>query len=203
MITKLKYGNTNTFLLKGSQGSILVDTDYAGTLSLFYKAIKEKQIQIKDITYLLATHYHPDHIGLISELMQQGIPLLIMESQKNFINFSDEIFSRQPSLHYISIDKSTAKVLCFDESRSFLHGLGLNGEIVSTPSHSEDSISIILDEGIAIVGDLEPLDYLEGYNDNPKLKKDWETVMSFHPKTVYYAHANEQVVRGRQHGTVS
>ena len=192
MITKLKYGNTNTFLLKGSQGSILVDTDYAGTLSLFYKAIKEKQIQIKDITYLLATHYHPDHIGLISELMQQGIPLLIMESQKNFINFSDEIFSRQPSLHYISIDKSTAKVLCFDESRSFLHGLGLNGEIVSTPSHSEDSISIILDEGIAIVGDLEPLDYLEGYEDNPKLKKDWETILRFQPKIIYYAHANEK-----------
>ena len=51
MITKLKYGNTNTFLLQGEKGSILVDTDFAGTLSMFYKAIKEKG---KDSTHLEA-----------------------------------------------------------------------------------------------------------------------------------------------------
>ena len=31
MITKLKYGNTNTFLVAGSNATLLVDTDYAGT----------------------------------------------------------------------------------------------------------------------------------------------------------------------------
>ena len=192
MITKLKYGNTNTFLLQGEKGNILVDTDFAGTLPLFYKAIKENGILLKDITYLLATHYHPDHIGLASELMNHGIQLLIMESQKNLVHFSDEIFSRQPSLHYVPIDENKAKLLHFDESREFLKKLGLNGEIIPTPSHSEDSISIILDEGAAIVGDLEPIDYLEGYEDNSKLKKDWETILSFQPKIVYYAHANEK-----------
>lgn len=27
-------------------------------------------IKVSDITYVLATHYHPDHIGLVSELMR-------------------------------------------------------------------------------------------------------------------------------------
>ena len=72
MVRKLKYGNTNTFFIRGTVGNLLVDTDYAGTLPLFYKEIKRQNISLKDITYVLATHYHPDHMGLVSELMKQG-----------------------------------------------------------------------------------------------------------------------------------
>ncbi|MCX5969927.1 MAG: hypothetical protein NTV14_00155 [Coprothermobacterota bacterium] len=32
--------------------------------------------------------------------------------------------------------------------------IGLQGEIVSTPGHSADSISVVLDEGIAFTSDL-------------------------------------------------
>ena len=83
MLTKLKYGNTNTFLIQGKSGNILIDTDYAGTLSMFYRRIKEHGITVKDIDYILATHYHPDHIGLVGELMEQGVGLIIMESSRS------------------------------------------------------------------------------------------------------------------------
>ena len=46
MIQLLKYGNTNTYYIKGTNGSILVDTDWAGTLQAFYKKIKELNITI-------------------------------------------------------------------------------------------------------------------------------------------------------------
>jgi hypothetical protein len=36
MVRKLRYGNTNTFLVRGGNGYLLVDTDYAGTLPAFY-----------------------------------------------------------------------------------------------------------------------------------------------------------------------
>ena len=49
MQTKLKYGNTNTFFIRGMRGNLLVDTDYAGTLPAFYKAIKEQEIKISDL----------------------------------------------------------------------------------------------------------------------------------------------------------
>ena len=32
MHIKLKYGNTNTFFIRGMSGNLLVDTNYAGTL---------------------------------------------------------------------------------------------------------------------------------------------------------------------------
>lgn len=60
-MVRLKYGSTNTFLVRGAQGNLLVDTGYAGTLQSFYKALKCKGIRVKDIAYALATHYHPDH----------------------------------------------------------------------------------------------------------------------------------------------
>ena len=192
MLTKLKYGNTNTYLIHGKSGNVLIDTDYAGTLPMFYKAIKEHDISVKDIDYILATHFHPDHIGLVSELMEQEVGLILMESQAGAVHFSDEIFAREPGLRYKPIDESAGVFLSFEESRAFLGKLGIDGEIIRTPSHSEDSVSVVLDEGICIVGDLEPLDYLFAYEDNRELKCDWDKVMSYKPKVIYYAHANEK-----------
>lgn len=194
MLIKLKYGNTNTFLIKGESGNLLVDTDYAGTLPLFYKSIKGNDINVKDITHVLATHYHPDHMGLVSELSKQGVKLLVMEPQLKSVHYSDEIYARDKRLDYSPIDESGATVIKCEESRAFLQGLGIQGEILSTPSHSEDSVSIILDDGNCMVGDLEPMSFMDAYEDNEALKKDWELVMSYKPKVIWHAHANEKVV---------
>ena len=169
----------------------MIDTDYAGTMPAFYKAIKGLGIKVSDITYVLATHYHPDHIGLVSELMSQGVKLIIMESQTDLVHYSDGIFEKEPYLGYKPIDESQAQVILFEDSRKFLKELGIDGEIISTPSHSEDSISVLLDDGTFVVGDLEPLEYLEAYVDNRKLKADWDTLLRADPQRIIYAHAME------------
>ena len=193
MVSRLKYGNTNTFFIRGTAGNLLVDTDYAGTLPLFYKEIKRQDISMKDITYVLATHYHPDHIGLVSELMKQGVKLLLADAQREYVGFSDEIFAREKHLEVEPIRKEEATVITCEESRVFLRTLGIDGEIISTTSHSEDSVTFILDDGTCLVGDLEPMEYLGAYEENEKLAKDWERILSFQPKRICYAHANEKV----------
>ena len=194
MVTKLKYGNTNTFFISGKDGGLLVDTDYAGTLSSFYKAIKEQDIKLSDITYVLATHYHPDHIGLVSELMKQGVKLLLLDAQLPYVHFADEIFDRDKRLNYEAITTENAVVISSSESRNFLKSLGISGEIIFTTSHSEDSISLILDSGECFVGDLEPIEYLDSYEENDKLKRDWELVMGYAPRAINYAHANRKIL---------
>lgn len=196
MITKLKYGNTNTFFVRGTVGNLLIDTDYAGTLPAFYRAIKEHDIKIRDIDYVLATHYHPDHIGLVSEFIKQDVKLLILNTQEPYVHFSDKIFSRDKQLNYEPITTENAIVISCEESRNFLKSMGINGEIVATTSHSKDSISLILDSGECFVGDLEPMEYLGGYEKNEKLKSDWEIIMRYAPKVIYYAHANEKYCAG-------
>lgn len=192
MVYRLKYGNTNTFLVSGSEGYMLVDTDYAGTISAFYKAIKNLNVKISDISYVLATHYHPDHIGLISELMEYGVKLVLIDTQIQHVHFADEIFSRDKHLEYMPIDESNALCTTCGESRAFLKSIGINGEIIPTTSHSDDSVSLVLDSGEIIVGDLEPVEYLYAYDNNDKLRDDWNRVMSYAPKIIYYAHANEK-----------
>lgn len=195
MITKLKYGNTNTFFIRGKHSGLLIDTDYAGTLPAFYKAIKENNIKINDIIYVFATHYHPDHIGLVSELMKLGVKLLIIDIQRRYIHFADDILKRDRGLAYESIDEKDAVIISCKESREFLSAMGIEGEFISTGSHSKDSISVILDDGCCIVGDLEPIEYLDAYEGNSALQADWELIMSYKPKIIYYAHANEKKFR--------
>ena len=189
---KLRYGNTNTFFIPGAGSGLLVDTDWAGTLPLFFKAIKTAGIEMKAITTLLVTHYHPDHMGLAGELQRLGVKLLVVDVQRLFVHASDEIFARDKHLSYRAVDESAAAVISCAESGDVLKGLGIDGEILHTPSHSEDSVSLVLDDGSCLVGDLEPLAYLAGYDENPALKSDWEQLMRRHPKRILYAHANEQ-----------
>lgn len=70
--------------------------------------------------------------------------------------------------------------------------MGIAGEIIQTPSHSNDSISVILDNGECMVGDLEPIEYLSAYEQNTALQNDWDYIMSFNPKVIHYSHANEK-----------
>lgn len=188
MINVLKYGNTNTFIIKGSNCNLLIDTDYAGTLSNFYKAIKEINIKVSDIKYVLATHYHPDHIGLISELMKQGVKLVLVDFQKQFVHFSDKIFKKDKHLNYEVINENNAIIISIEESRNFLKNMGINGEIIKITSHSDDSISIILDNGECIVGDLEPYEFTLSYINNKKLESDWNKIYKYNPKVINYSH---------------
>ena len=195
MVTKLKYGKTNTYFILGATGSILLDTDYAGTLQMFYKEIKRNGISLKDITYVLATHYHPDHMGLVGELVGMGVKFLVMDTQVPNLHFSDEIFNRDKTLRVLpSVPEDKAEVVACKDSRAFLAALGIDGEIISTPSHSEDSITLVLDSGDCFVGDLEPMEFMDGYEENKALQSDWEKVMSFSPRVIHYGHAPERVL---------
>ncbi|MBR4204356.1 MAG: MBL fold metallo-hydrolase [Clostridia bacterium] len=189
---ELHYGNTNTFLIQSRDGFLLLDTGYVGELNAFYKAIKAKGVQVKDIAFVLATHYHPDHIGLIPDLTDQGVRLLLTDTQTDAVHDSDRIFAREPKLNWRPIRESEATVLSCSDSRAFFRGMGIDGEIVSTPSHSRDSVSLLLDSGDCFVGDLERRAVLAGYDRNLPLQRDWETVMARRPKRIFYAHGREE-----------
>jgi glyoxylase-like metal-dependent hydrolase (beta-lactamase superfamily II) len=190
---RLRYGNTNTFFIPAPGGGLLIDTDYAGTLPGLRRALRYNSLSLRDIRYVLATHYHPDHSGLTGLLTEQGVKLLLPDIQKGYVHFSDSIFSKD-GLDFIPVNEEKAAVITCAESRAFLGRLGIYGEIISTPSHSPDSISVILDDGDCFVGDLEPMEHIEGYDHNEALENDWKHIMSFGPKRIFYSHYKEKTI---------
>ena len=187
MLTKLKYGNTNTYLIRGNAANLLVDTDWAGTLPAFYKAVKAQNLQIGDISCVLSTHYHPDHMGITAELMNMGVTLVIFDVQLGHIHFSDSIYSKEKNRFYKPIDESCAKILPCSGSRVFLESLGISGEVIHTPGHSEDSISLILDDGIAILGDLPPYSALAAMEDET-VQNSYNEILNRGVTELYYGH---------------
>ena len=193
MTQELFYDNTRTYLISAGDGYLLFDTGWAGTFPKLCKALGEKGVKLSDIRYLLISHFHPDHMGLAGELAQQGIPILVMESQTDYVHSSDHIFARDKRISYVPISDEHIKVLSFAESREFLCQLGVEGCILPTPGHSEDSISLCLDDGDIFVGDLYPLYELEVHEETA-VKKSWENLLSLKPKRVFYGHAKAAVL---------
>jgi glyoxylase-like metal-dependent hydrolase (beta-lactamase superfamily II) len=154
-IVNVGYDSTNYYAIEFKDGKLLVDCGWPGTLPKLTAELKRKGIALGETKYLLVTHFHPDHAGLTQELKELGTKLLLLESQIDFIAPLSKLFKKK-TLPYVEISQGDNLILKFDESRKFLANLGIKGEIISTPGHSDDSVTLILDEGMAFTGDLQP-----------------------------------------------
>lgn len=190
-VKELKYGNTKCYLINNS---VMIDTDWAGTLQSFFRCIKKENIDLKNIQYLLFTHFHPDHMGIAQNLADLGIQLVIFEEQKNYIHFFDTVFAKDRKIQFKPIKDDNIITLSCTESRSFLAEAGVFGEVIHTKSHSDDSISVILDNGTAIVGDLCPLYSVPAYNDSD-LEESWNKILSYNINLIFYGHAKENRIK--------
>jgi glyoxylase-like metal-dependent hydrolase (beta-lactamase superfamily II) len=154
-IVNVGYDSTNYYMIDCQAGKLLVDCGWPGTLPKLMAELKRKSIPINEVRYLLVTHFHPDHAGLTQELKNLEIKLLLLESQVDFITPLTEFFKGK-NYPFVKITHNDNRVLKFEESRKFLASIGISGEIISTPGHSDDSVTLILDEGFAFIGDLPP-----------------------------------------------
>ena len=187
-IQLLKYSTTNTYLIRGRDGYLLLDTGWAGTLPAFYGALGDLKVAAQEIRYVLITHYHPDHMGIAQDITETGAQLVIVDVQKIFVHGSDAIFAKEEKTAFTPVDESRAQVISCAESRAFLKDFGIEGEILHSPGHSDDSISLWLDQGALFVGDLNPL-YEREMHFGTQIDATWERLLAKKPKTVYYGHA--------------
>lgn len=187
---ELLYGKTRTYLL----GEVLlVDTDWAGTLAGLFRALKDVGATMEHIRYLIITHYHPDHMGIAAELTELGVRPVIFDVQLPHVHFPDSIYAKEKNRSYRPIDVKCAMVMRCADSRAFLASLGISGEVIHTPGHSEDSVSLILDNGHAIVGDLPPCSALSAIDDET-VKVSYQNILSRGVTCLHYGHmASERI----------
>ena len=56
---------------------------------------------------------------------------------------------------YRAIRIDASDLVLRGSNRADLYGVGIQGEIIETPGHSDDSVSLVLDSGLAFIGDLQ------------------------------------------------
>lgn len=151
-VVNVGYDSTNYYVLADTHPRLLVDAGWPGTLAKFTHVCKRMGIAPEAIKHILVTHFHPDHAGLAHELIRGGAVLILMESQVDFVAPFRQYM--KPEHHYVDIDLARCVTLAFGASRAFLATIGIQGEIISTPGHSDDSVTLVLDDGSAFTGDL-------------------------------------------------
>ena len=179
------YRSTNYWVVSAGAARLLVDLGYPGTMGIMRASLKRLGVALQDIRYGLATHYHIDHAGLAQELKQAGVPLLVLEMQVSAIPHMRRW--TKPQDRYVEIALHDNVTIPQAESRRLLARIGIGGEIVATPGHSDDSVSLLLDDGSAFTGDLTPLAYA-GPDDAAIVAASWRRLHDLGATRIYPGH---------------
>jgi glyoxylase-like metal-dependent hydrolase (beta-lactamase superfamily II) len=153
-IVNVGYRSTNYWVIGFGGSRLLVDLGWPGTFGTLRATLRRAGVPLEAIRYGLATHFHIDHAGLGQELKNAGVPLLVTPDQLASIPLMKA--HTTPRDEYLEIRPDDNVVVTCDASRALLATIGLEGEIVHTPGHSADSVSLVLDSGAAFTGDLTP-----------------------------------------------
>jgi len=185
-IVNVGYLSTNYWAVSAGRSRLLVDLGYPGTMGTMRANLKRMDVPLVEIRYALATHYHIDHAGLAEELKQAGVPLLVLETQVAAIPLMKRW--TKPQDHYMEIMLDDNVIIPFSESRALLERIGIGGEILSTPGHSADSISLLLDDGAVFTGDLPPLEFAGEDEAGKKVIASWQLLREHGAQRIYPAH---------------
>lgn len=186
-VITLTYNLAHCYLIPAEDGFIMIDTGWPDTFSQLLQMLNQNNIPVNEINYLIITHFHPGHAGLTQNLKDLGTKLILHENQISYFGKLNNFFKKNPKANFKDIMSNDNTVVTDTDSRDFLKTIGIDGELVSTPGHSDDSVSLIIDNDCAFVGDLPTYSILEDYDDT-LIEDSWNLILQYHIKKVYPGH---------------
>ena len=192
-IVNVGYRSTNFWVVSAGRSRLLVDLGWPGMFGTLAANLERMGVPLKEITHGLATHYHLDHAGAAQDLKNRGMRLIVTPEQEAYVtsmkNFVKEADGYTEITLHDNVHVSGA------ESRAFLTGLGLDGEIVPTPGHSDDSVSLVLDTGTCFTGDLtHPMFATDETAET--VARSWQRLRELGAKTVHPGHGAIRRIAG-------
>jgi glyoxylase-like metal-dependent hydrolase (beta-lactamase superfamily II) len=160
-------GISNGFFIFGDKGVIAVDTGLSEREEDFLAVCKKAGIKPTDIKLIIISHGHVDHFfNAVAMKKLTGAPLLCHRKASRFLMeglspdvrgrtaIGREILTRQavegdPCDHVPQVHPDIIIDCEYD-----LKPWGVDGKIIMTPGHSAGCMSVILDSGEALVGDI-------------------------------------------------
>ena len=180
--------STHYYLIDLGRGKFMVDAGWAGEMPALKSQLKRVGIDLAEIHYVLITHFHPDHAGLAQEIKQASqARLVFLENQIPLMKELDTFYAGKGS--YVPIRVESSDLILPASNRADLLRIGLLGEVVETPGHSDDSVSLVLDSGLAFTGDL-PRPDLAADEARPVTCQSWKKLLALNARTIYPAHGD-------------
>lgn len=136
------------------------------------------------------THFHPDHAGMIENIKKFGASFILFEHQVPYIQVMENMLRKDRS--YLPLDMNSNIVLTIDEAESFFQENNIPAQVIKTPGHSDDSISVVFQDGTAFIGDLYSPDLV--MEDDDKSKQSWRELKRKGAKAIYPAHGNAYIL---------
>ncbi len=158
------FGRSNVFLLTNNKCNILIDCSVKFSWKKLEKRLKK--LGIANIDLLILTHSHFDHATNALKIRNKyGAKVLIHELEKEYLSTGSNIIPKGTNIFSKSIIKLIANRFAgyFQYSpcpqnitltdHYNLDEYGFDSYVLHTPGHTLGSVSIIVDNEIAIVGD--------------------------------------------------
>jgi glyoxylase-like metal-dependent hydrolase (beta-lactamase superfamily II) len=178
--------STHFYLIDIGKGMLLVDAGWVEAFNQFEHQLKAYKIPYSEIKYVMMTHHHPDHAGLIQTVKRlSGARQLIPASQLAYLPAVASFYKNIPQFEPVELGKRDL----VNPDRAALASIGIKGEIVPTPGHSPDSVSLVLDSGMAFVGDLHPPDFV-GEESAAEIRESWKKLLDHGAQVIYPAHGD-------------
>ena len=196
-IINVGYYSTNYWVASAGTSRLLVDLGWPGTMGRMQANLRRMDVPLEEIRFGLATHYHIDHAGLAQELKDAGVPLLVLDLQVKAIPMMNR-WTKQwtKSRHrFVDVTLHDNVVISPAESRSMLRKIGIDGEILYTPGHSDDSVSLLLDDGSAFTGDL-PIPETSEPKNLTVVSESWRQLFRRGATVIYPGHGAVRALDG-------
>ena len=185
-IVNIGYRSTNFWVISTGRSRLLFDLGWPGLFGTLQANLKRMDVPLNEIRYGVASHYHIDHAGAAQDLKRAGVPLLVIDHQEAAI----PIMKRwtKPQDHYTEITMDDNIVISCAESRALLATIDIPGEIVPTPGHSDDHVSLVLDDGSVFTGDLPRPEFSVMDENAVVMQASWELLREKGAKIAYPGH---------------
>ena len=184
-VVDVGYSSTNYYVLGPDDARLLVDCGMPGSYGRLRARLRQMDVPIERISHLLVTHFHPDHAGVAQELKNAGVRLVLLDVQRAAVPTLNALMARHGP--HLPIRPDDNLDLRLEDSRSFLASIGIAGQVVHTPGHSDDSVTLVLDSGEAFTGDLTWPDFAPEAA-AATVAESWRRLRDLGARTVYPAH---------------
>jgi hydroxyacylglutathione hydrolase len=165
-IIPIPMGTSNAYVVANKGQAILIDAGMKKKERKIIDALGRMKISPRDIKLIILTHAHYDHCGSLKALKDiTGARILVHKAEAECLAQGYSEFPQGTmwfSKALAAIGRTLAKKLgeyppvapdITISERFDLHEYGIDGYILPTPGHTAGSISVIVEERHAIVGD--------------------------------------------------